>query len=82
MSDQQCPRCEECRNSSHHWLFNEDYGLTAETLAELDEEERALVSSTTHTHTCKHCTAVGMECDECRGEGGEDEDEDEDEDDY
>lgn len=55
--DEQCPRCSECPGSSHHWLDC------------FDDDEDDINSP--HSHACKHCSAVGNECDECDGEGCE-----------
>jgi hypothetical protein len=54
-----CPRCTECQNSSHHWIDNPDFGNDP---AEAEDDVTA-------SHVCKHCPAVGDECDECDGEG-------------
>ena len=50
-----CRKCTECENTSHHWMEN--------TLPwyEGDEYDSAFI--------CKHCTAVGMRCPCCDGDG-------------
>lgn len=53
-----CRRCSECEGMSHHWIENTSFG---------DDEEIEENNST--THLCKHCDAMGDECDLCYGEG-------------
>ena len=55
----ECRRCSECLGNSHHWLDNPDGGNDPAE-SEHDPER---------THICKHCDAVGDECDECGGSG-------------
>lgn len=55
-----CRRCDDCVDMSHHWVENTAFG---------DDEERIENNST--THLCKHCDAMGNECDECGGCGGD-----------
>ncbi len=58
-----CQRCSECEGHSHHWLNNPDLGNDP-----ADSDERTDV-----THVCKHCPAVGNECELCGGTGEGDE---------
>ena len=55
----ECRRCSDCRGNTHHWLENPDAGNDPAE-SEHDPER---------THVCKHCDAVGDECDECGGSG-------------
>jgi hypothetical protein len=54
-----CRRCSECEGQDHHWLDNQDFGNDP------DEAE----DPTGNQYVCKHCEAVGNECNECEGEG-------------
>lgn len=54
-----CRRCSECKNYSHHWLPNPDFGN--------DEDEEAEHSM--REYVCKHCPMTGNECPECYGSG-------------
>lgn len=54
-----CRRCADCRNARHHWLDNDDFGNDP------DEAEDPVDV----THVCKHCPALGMECEACDGSG-------------
>jgi hypothetical protein len=62
MSEQQtiCRRCSVCEGASHHWLDNPDFG------EDQPDEEGGNVEA---THVCKHCDALGMECEACDGSG-------------
>lgn len=53
-----CRRCSECEGMSHHWMENTSFG---------DDDEIKENNST--THLCKHCDAMGDECEECFGDG-------------
>lgn len=64
----QCRRCEECKDYSHHWMDNGKYG---------DEEYWDDNDSST-THVCKHCGALGDECETCFGVGVNPDSEDDD----
>lgn len=55
----ECRRCSDCANSSHHWLNNGDFG----------NDEAEAEEPTGNSHVCKHCDAVGNECQECDGTG-------------
>jgi hypothetical protein len=54
-----CERCSDCLESTHHWLENGDFG----------NDEADAEGPTGNSHICKHCDAVGDECDECEGSG-------------
>lgn len=66
-ADEQCQRCAECSANSHHWLDNPDYGLDSDDFDDDDDDENP--PDTAHSHVCKHCTAVGDECEQCQGDG-------------
>lgn len=53
-----CRRCSECMGSEHHWMSNPGFG---------DGEEGS--RNPDYEFICKHCPALGGECDECDGEG-------------
>ena len=53
-----CRRCSECKNSSHHWIYNSAFG------DDPDSRENAETS-----HVCKHCDACGNACEDCGGDG-------------
>lgn len=56
----QCPRCAECKGSSHHWLENSDFG---------DDPAEDHDHPTNVSHVCKHCPATGLECESCDSTG-------------
>jgi hypothetical protein len=51
-----------CDGYSHHWLDNSDFGVDEDP--DFPPENRIDA-----THVCKHCNAVGNECESCDGEG-------------
>lgn len=55
-------RCSECESFDHHWIDDMD--------EEGPEHDYGI------THSCKHCNAVGIECDNCSGSGSDPDDED------
>lgn len=69
-----CRRCSECRNSTHHWIDNSDFGLDLGEveLADLAPELRndaylkLLVAS---DWVCKYCPAIAQTCITCDGNG-------------
>jgi hypothetical protein len=56
----ECRRCSECPNSSHHWM--EDFGAYD---AEVGE------GPVPGDFGCKHCEQRGVECADCNGTGVE-----------
>ena len=50
-----CRRCSECKGDVHHWLESV-YG---------DEP----IDEFSPSHICKHCDAVGDQCETCEGDG-------------
>lgn len=61
--DVKCRRCTSCEGSEHHWLDNPNFGNDP---SNPDGEEDYNVDA---THVCKHCPALGMECETCDGSG-------------
>lgn len=55
-----CRSCHECKGYQHHWITNGGFGDFSQPPAVRD-----------HSHTCKHCNAMGDECETCGGEGAE-----------
>lgn len=62
MSETKCKRCSDCANSEHHWIDNDFFG-------DFDDPEPD--SDPRYSHVCKHCDAVGSECPDCDGAGGD-----------
>jgi len=56
-----CRRCSECRERSHHWMPNPDFGNDP------DEAEGPVDVD----YICKHCDATASECRHCFGDGYE-----------
>lgn len=54
-----CRRCNECAESAHHWLDNGDF----------ENSKDNANKPTGNSHVCKHCDAVGDECEDCDGIG-------------
>jgi DnaJ-class molecular chaperone len=54
----ECRRCAECKDSPHHWMHNPDFGN--------DEPE---AENPDADFICKHCEALGDECESCNGLG-------------
>jgi len=52
-----CRRCSECPTNSHHWIDNPSFG---------DCEDDGDMGP---SHLCKHCDAVGDQCELCGGDG-------------
>lgn len=64
MADQtQCRRCSVCEGASHHWLDNPDFGNDQNPPSDAEPYNSEA------THVCKHCDALGMECEACDGSG-------------
>jgi hypothetical protein len=61
-----CRRCSECEWSVHHWMENGDFGADDEDPDYLEDEHR---SPTGNMYICKHCPAVGDDCELCDGSG-------------
>lgn len=57
-----CPRCGECKGSDHHWMEEATY-------ATYDENDDPLDAEPIGDRVCKHCPAIGNECEECGGHG-------------
>lgn len=57
ITETKCRRCTECRNSSHHWIDNPEFGVC-------EEGEHP-----GHQFCCKHCPMLGDECPVCYGDG-------------
>lgn len=62
MSLKPCRRCSECVGCEHHWLDNTEFGAINE--CGLDRPD-----ATGNEYMCKHCPAVGDECENCGGDG-------------
>lgn len=56
-----CRKCSVCEGASHHWLDNPDFGC--------DPNDEEGIENTEASHVCKHCDALGMECEACDGSG-------------
>lgn len=52
-----CERCADCKDCDHHWIPNPSFGNDEAAAAENPEAE----------YVCKHCPALGQECDACDG---------------
>lgn len=57
-----CQRCAECKHDEHHWMYNDWFG-------DFDDEEPD--ADPRYSHVCKHCDAIGSECPDCEGIGGD-----------
>lgn len=69
-----CRHCAECRDQSHHWIENTDFGQSLEELelADLAPELRndAYIKLLVESEwICKHCPALAQTCLTCDGNG-------------
>lgn len=70
-----CRRCSDCQGAEHHWMPNPDFGNGEELGPEWDDSEKP--DRPDYAFVCKHCPAVGGECQACHGEGMPDDEDDE-----
>lgn len=60
---EECRRCVDCADSSHHWMENDDWD-------EFEDREPTDEEMENHpSFACKHCDAVGEYCPRCDGSG-------------
>lgn len=62
MNEPACRRCGECIGCDHHWMEEVTY-------ATYDENDDPLDAEPIADRVCKHCPAIGNECEECGGYG-------------
>ena len=58
-----CRRCSDCIGHDHHWLPNDDFGNDD------PDESWEMEGPADVMYTCKHCPALGDECETCDGSG-------------